>query len=59
MKEFIYGLSQYPDGVKAFFIFWIIVMVVSGAAAIYLTVKEYNDEHLDNEFWIRRKGRKK
>lgn len=59
MKEFIYGLSQYPDGVKACFIFLVLVAIVSGAAAIYISVKEYNEKHLKDEYWVRRKGRKK
>lgn len=54
MKEFLYGLTQYPDGVKACFIFLIALAVISGAAAIYITVKEYKEEHLSDEYWMRK-----
>lgn len=59
MKDFIYGLTQYPDGVKACFVLLAAILVISGAAAIYISVKEYNEDHLKDEYWIRQKGRKK
>lgn len=58
MKEFLYGLSQYPDGVKACFVLLALILIISGAAAIYLTIKEYHEDHLKDEYWMR-KGRKK
>lgn len=58
MKEFIYGLSQYPDGVKLCFCLLIITAVICIIAVVHISIREYKEDHLQDEYWMRRKDRK-
>ena len=57
MKEFLNGWAEAPDGVKLFFVMCVLTMIICLIAAVYLGWKEYQEDHLKGEFWIRRKDK--